>query len=90
MLFTAACTVSTGVFLIFSVIIFDIEAIKALGGAVLSVLVLVSVTERGGVHKQMLPTDLRKDGVGARCSNDPSTLVPADVAVMEMSAGSRN
>lgn len=32
MLFTAACTVSTGVFLIFSIIIFDIEAIKALGG----------------------------------------------------------
>lgn len=78
MLFTATCTVSTGVFLIFSITIF------------VSVLVLVRVTERGGVHKQMLPTDLRKDGVGARCSNDPSTLVPADVAVMEMSTGRRN
>lgn len=46
-------------------------------------------TERGGVQKQMLPTDLRKDG-GARCSDDPVTLVPADVAVMETSSGRRN
>lgn len=47
------------------------------------------MTERGEVHKQMLPTDLRKDG-GARCSDDPMTLVPADVAVMEMGSGRRN
>lgn len=30
--FTATCTVSTGVFLIFSITIFEIEAIKASGG----------------------------------------------------------
>lgn len=29
-------------------------------------------------------------GVGARCSDDPATLVPADVAVMEMGSGRRN
>lgn len=51
---------------------------------------LVRATQRGGLHKQMLPTDLRKDGVGARCSDDPATLVPADVAVMEMASGRRN
>lgn len=49
----------------------------------------VGVTECGKVHNQMLPTDLRKDG-GARCSDDPATLVPADVAVMEMGSGRRN
>lgn len=60
------------------------------GGSALSVVFLVRVSERGGVHKQMLPTDLSKDGVGARCSDDPVTLVPADVAVTEMGAGRRN
>ena len=38
----------------------------------------------------MLPTDLRKHGVGARCSDNLATLGPADVAMMEMGTGRRN
>lgn len=53
-------------------------------------IVLVRGTEGGGVHKQMLPTDLRKHGGGARCLHDLTTLGPADVAVMEMGTGRRN
>lgn len=56
----------------------------------LSVMLVVRDTEGGGVHKQMLPTDLRKHGGGARCSDDLTTLGPADVAVMEMGSGRRN
>lgn len=56
----------------------------------LSVILVVRDIEGGGVHKQMLPTDLRKHGGGARCSDDLTTLEPADVAVMEMGTGRRN
>lgn len=50
----------------------------------------LSDVEGGGVHKQMLPTDLRKHGGGARCLGDLTTLGPADVAVTEMGTGRRN
>lgn len=53
-------------------------------------ILVVRDTEGGGVHKQMLPTDLRKHGGGARCSDDLTTLGPADVAVMEMRTGRGN
>lgn len=56
----------------------------------LSVLFVVRGIEGAGVHKQMLPTDLRKHGGGARCLDDLTTLGPADVAVMEMDTGRRN
>lgn len=56
----------------------------------LTVSLIVGDIEGGGVHKQMLPTDLRKHGGGARCSDDLTTLEPADVAVMEMGTGRRN
>lgn len=56
----------------------------------LSVILVVRGTEGGGVHKQMLPTDLRKHGGGARCSDDLTTLGPADMAVMEIGTGRRN
>lgn len=56
----------------------------------ISMIRIVRDTEGGGVYKQMLPTDLRKHGGGARCSGDLTTLGPADVAVMEMGTGRRN
>lgn len=40
--------------------------------------------------QQMLPSDLRKHGGGARCLDDLTTLGPADVAMMEMSTGRGN
>ncbi|CAB1454429.1 unnamed protein product [Pleuronectes platessa] len=49
-----------------------------------SEILVVRDTEGGRVYKQMLPTDLRKHGVGARCSDNLATLGPADVAMTEM------
>lgn len=55
----------------------------------LRVILVVRNTGSGGVYYQMLPTDLRKHGGGARCSGDLTTLERADVAVMEMCTGRR-
>jgi len=63
---------------------------QSISSGFLSVILVVRDTEGGGVYKQMLPTDLRKHGGGARCSDDLTTLGPADVAVMEMGTGRRN
>lgn len=55
----------------------------------LSMILVVRDIEGGGVYKQMLPTDLREHGGGARCLVDLTTLGPADVAVMEIVTGRR-
>lgn len=55
----------------------------------LSVILVVRGIEGAGVYKQMLPTDLREHGGGARCLVDLTTLEPADVAVMEIVTGRR-
>lgn len=55
----------------------------------LSMVLVVREVEGDRVYKQMLPTDLREHGGGARCLGDLMTLGPADVAVMEIGTGSR-
>lgn len=47
----------------------------------LSMILVVRDIKSVGVYKQMLPTDHRKHGGGARCLDDLTTLGPADVAV---------
>lgn len=64
--------------------------IKAFLSGFLSEILVVRDTDGGGVYQQMLPTDLRKHGVGARCSHNLPTLGPADVAMTEMGTGRRN
>lgn len=63
---------------------------QSIQSGILSVILVVRDTKGGGVYKQMLPTDLRKHGGGARCSDNLTTLGPADVAVMEMGTGRGN